>query len=153
MIEKHYAIIVDGVVDNIGVAYGDWPFQEQQAILIEVGAAAIGDRFVNGGFIRNEIPPTPEEIIKIFTDAIQLRLDEFARTRSYDSILSACTYATSTISKFRAEGLYCVQARDATWGALYQILSDVDAGIRPAPSGYQEIEPELPDLSWPESIT
>ena len=81
---------------------------------------------------------------------VQLRLDNFAKTKNYDGILSACTYATSVNPKFKAEGQYCVEARDNTWGTLYQILGEVQAGTRPVPSGYQDIEPELPTLSWPE---
>ena len=80
---------------------------------------------------------------------VQLRLDNFAKTKNYDGILSACTYATSVNPKFKAEGQYCVEARDNTWGTLYQILEEVQAGIRPAPSAYQDIEPELPILAWP----
>lgn len=79
---------------------------------------------------------------------VQLRLDTFAKTKNYDGILSACTYATSVNPKFKAEGQYCVEARDNTWAILYQILEDVQAGIRPAPSDYQDIEPELPILAW-----
>ena len=82
-------------------------------------------------------------------DATQQRLDDFARTRNYDGILSLCTYATSAVPKFRAEGQYGVEARDATWAALYQIMAEVEAGTRPAPSGYADIEPELPVLEWP----
>ena len=81
--------------------------------------------------------------------ATQKRLDDFARTRNYDGILSACTYATSAVPKFAAEGQYAVQARDATWATLYTILAEVEAGTRPVPSGYADIEPDLPALAWP----
>ena len=93
--------------------------------------------------------PTAEQIIQQFTDAIQARLDGFARTRNYDGILSACTYATSTVPKFQAEGQYCVNARDNTWSAAYQILADVQTGNRPMPSQPSDIFPELPELVWP----
>lgn len=79
---------------------------------------------------------------------VQLRLDTFARTRNYDGILSACTYATSTVPKFQQEGQYCVNSRDSTWAALYQILAEVQEGTRPAPSAYQDIEGDLPVLTW-----
>ncbi len=52
--------------------------------------------------------------------------------------------------KFRVEGQYGVEARDATWAKLYQILAEVEAGTRPIPSDYADIEPELPVLAWPE---
>ena len=78
----------------------------------------------------------------------QQRLDNFAKTRNYDSILSACTYATSAVPKFRTEGQYCVEARDATWAKLYSILEEVNQGIRPMPTGFSDIELELPVLIW-----
>ena len=81
---------------------------------------------------------------------VQKYLDEFARTKTYDSILSACTYATSTFPKFAAEGQYCVQMRDACWGVVAQIESDVLAGVRPIPSGFEDVKAELPALAWPE---
>lgn len=86
---------------------------------------------------------------KSIVDAVQARLDDFARTRNYDGILSAATYATSTVPKFQAEGQYAVETRDATWAKLYEILAEVEAGTRPAPSGFEDIEPELPALAWP----
>ncbi len=79
----------------------------------------------------------------------QKRLDEFARTRLYDGILSACTYATSSVPKFYNEGQYCVDARDSTWAALYTILAEVEAGTRTMPSGFADIESTLPQLIWP----
>jgi hypothetical protein len=79
----------------------------------------------------------------------QARLDDFAKTRNYDSILSATTYATSTIAKFQQEGQYAVSVRDQTWQKLYQILQEVETGARPIPSSFQDIEPLLPPLAWP----
>lgn len=79
----------------------------------------------------------------------QKRLDTFAQTRNYDGILSACTYASSSVPKFQAEGQYCVGARDATWAKLYEMLAEVQAGTRPVPTGYDDIKSELPTLEWP----
>jgi len=81
--------------------------------------------------------------------ATQQRLDDFAKTRNYDSILSACTYATDANPKFSAEGQYCVGARGATWTKLAEMLAEVQANTRPMPSGYADIESELPPLVWP----
>lgn len=94
--------------------------------------------------------PTPEEVAAGFIGAIQLRLDTFARGRHYDSILSACTYATSTVPKFQAEGQACVNLRDATWAAAYAILEQVHAGQRPVPDDLADIEGDLPALEWPQ---
>lgn len=119
-----------------------WLDQDAEKVQPPVGAG--------GGFTPPEPqPPTPEQIIKAFTDAIQARLDSFARTRNYDGILSAATYATSTVPKFAAEGQYAVQVRDATWAAGYQILADVQAGNRPMPESPEAIFDELPVLQWP----
>lgn len=92
--------------------------------------------------------PTVAQTLAVFTAAIQQRLDDFAKTRGYDGVLSACTYATSTVAKFQAEGQYCVDARDATWSTCYAILGAVQAGTRPMPT-LAEIEAELPVLEWP----
>lgn len=85
-----------------------------------------------------------------FTAAIQKRLDDFAKTRNYDSALSAATYATSTNLKFAVEGQYMVEVRDDTWAAGYAILDDVLAGNRAVPNSIEDFENELPPLAWPE---
>ena len=92
--------------------------------------------------------PTPEEQLAAFTYAIQSHLDNFARTRNYDGILSAATYATSTVPKFRAEGQYAVEARDAAWAKGYEIMGAVMAGQRAMPT-LEEVIDELPALAWP----
>lgn len=93
---------------------------------------------------------TPDQVAAAFTSAIQQRLDGFAHTRNYDNILSACTYATSAIPKFRDEGQACVNLRDATWAAAYAILAKVQAGQHPMPTSLADIEADLPALEWPQ---
>jgi hypothetical protein len=115
----------------------------------------------NGSWVYEDIPkpepdiepeePTPEQIQDQIVRDTQRRLDAFARTRNYDGILSACTYATSSNAKFAAEGQYCVESRDATWAKLYEIYDEVKAETRPMPSGYDAIKGELPVLEWPDA--
>ena len=93
-------------------------------------------------------PPTQEQIIAQYASAVQQRLDDFAKTRGYDGILSAATYATSLIAKFAAEGQCAVVARDATWAKCGQILAEVQANTRPLPT-LIELVAELPLLEWP----
>lgn len=93
-------------------------------------------------------PPTAEQIVAQYTAAVQKHLDDFARTLGYDGIMSACTYATSTVPKFKAEGQYAVEARDATWTKCYEVLAAVEAGSRPMPT-LEELLTELPVLTWP----
>lgn len=98
--------------------------------------------------LRAPPPPMVSEIIATYTAAVQKRLDDFARTRNYDDILSAATYATSAVPKFKAEGQYAVEARDATWVKCYEVLAAVEVGSRPMPTT-DELLAELPVLTWP----
>lgn len=104
---------------------------------------------VNGRpVLADPLPPTPEQVIASMTAAVQRHLDGKARERNYDGILSLCTYAASPNSKFVAEGQAGVEWRDAVWVKCYEILADVQAGTRPAPTAEQLIA-ELPGFTWP----
>ena len=89
-----------------------------------------------------------QRIIRDLTTAVQAHLDATARTRNYDGILSACTYATSTNSQFAAEGQACVQWRDACWFTCYGVMNAVQLGGRETPTAEQLIA-ELPPMVWP----
>lgn len=95
-----------------------------------------------------EISQYQEQLYQSIVESTQVRLDKFARTKGYDGIMSACTYATSTDSTFAAEGQRAVDLRDQTWRTLYNLLGEVQAGTRPIPSGFGDIESLLPTLSW-----
>lgn len=91
------------------------------------------------------------ELQNAILDATQAMLDDFARTRLYDGIMSACTYVSSTNPVFAGEGQYCVELRDRTWAKLYEMLAEVQAGTRPIPSSFEDMASELPVSSakWP----
>jgi hypothetical protein len=109
---------------------------------VQVGWVKDGDTFIP--------PPQPtiEEITERYTEAVQDRLDAFARTQGYDGILSACTYVTSSVLKFRLEAEYCVVARDTTWTKCYEVMGAVLAGEQDTPT-LEELLEALPKLEWP----
>ena len=83
------------------------------------------------------------------TTEVKRRLDDFAATRFYDSIISATTYISSTIPYMKQEGEYCVKVRGETWEILRTILVEVNAGTRTPPTGYSDVEGLMPVLEWP----
>lgn len=86
-------------------------------------------------------------IQKSMVDAVQNHLDDVAKTKNYDGILSLCSYANSTKSKFKAEGTAGVKWRDDCWEYCYQVLEDVKAGNRTVPTP-EELVLELPTINW-----
>ena len=111
---------------------------------VEVGWIKDGDNWLPPP------PPTLGEIQAQYVVKVQKRLDLFAQTRGYDGILSACTYAASTVPQFRLEGQYAVEARDATWAKCYEIMALVMSGQTPLPS-LDDLYAMLPGLEWPEN--
>ena len=65
--------------------------------------------------------------------AVQNMLDNAAKAKGYDSILSACSYAAYP-NPFQAEGQEFVAWRGAVWAKCYEILGEVEAGTRTAPT-------------------
>ncbi|HVJ31676.1 MAG TPA: hypothetical protein VND94_01060 [Terriglobia bacterium] len=89
-------------------------------------------------------PPTEADYVA----AVQAMLDTKARERNYDNIMSACTYAASTIAKFKAEGDACLAWRDAVWAQCYTDLAAVQAGTMAQPT-VGDFVASLPHLTWP----
>lgn len=92
-------------------------------------------------------PATAGQVQSRGTAIIQNFLDATARTRGYDGILSACTYAVDTNPTFHAEGLACVAWRSSVWAACYQIMGEVQAGTRPIPTEV-ELLAAMPAIVW-----
>lgn len=94
------------------------------------------------------VPRPADQIVANLTAVVQKHLDDTARTRNYDGILSLCSYAASANPQFGPEGLAGVAWRDAVWAACYSILADVQAGQRTVPTADQLLA-ELPTMVWP----
>lgn len=104
---------------------------------------------LDDGMIATNRAVAQAAFIEAVTNSAQGRLDDFAKTRNYDGILSACTYAASTVTKFQTEGQYCVNARDSTWATLYTVMGEVQAGTRAMPDNVAAVMALLPALVWP----
>lgn len=110
-----------------------------------------------GGHWTDPTAPTQLELEAVAIEAarveltagVQDYLDTLARSIGYDSILSLCTYATSTNVKFAAEGQAGVVLRDGCWEVGHQIVADVLGGERAIPT-LQQVLDELPTPEWPE---
>lgn len=88
-----------------------------------------------------------ESKLIILTDAVQAHLDDAAQSRGYDNIVSACSYAGSA-NVFQAEGISFLNWRAAVWQHCYQVLAEVQAGVRATPSA-DDLIAELPALVLP----
>ena len=140
------AVIEDGVVTN---------FIEVSALdvlsgLVEAEDLAVGNPWEGEVSVQAPLPPVPvvPPTVPEYIAAIQIRLDDKARERNYDSILSACTYVTSTVPKFQAEGQACVEWRDAVWAQSYALMAQVQGGEIAQPT-IPELLAMLPTMEWP----
>lgn len=81
--------------------------------------------------------------------AIQRKMDEVAKERGYDSLLSACSYASAPDGDvFKDEGMAFVAWRSATWQLAIQTQARVTAGEIPMPTVEQAIA-DMPALVLP----
>lgn len=127
-----FNIIVQDNADGKGPFIAKWDLPMSQPTPEQLAAATI-----------------PLSIIEVVVvELVQKKLDDFAATRRYNGIMSACTYVNSKVPQFQIEGQYCVDARDTHWAKCYSILADVLNGIRPVPT-IEQVLAELPVLAWP----
>lgn len=87
-----------------------------------------------------------KELESIILIEVQKILDDGAKEKGYDSIISACSYMGST--NFGAEAQSFLDWRDAVWTYVYQAESDIKNGDRSEPT-IEEFLNELPTRILP----
>lgn len=133
--------------DKSIVSVANWPAPGMVQVNFEVVRGYDGRLYLAG-----EEPLKPAEMVLAemqvaFTNAVQERLDAFARTRGYDNIMSACSYFGSANPRFKAEADRAITLRDTTWAKCYEILAEVQSGKREVPT-LEALFAELPVLTW-----
>ena len=107
-------------------------------------------KIIDGKFTFVETPaPTLEQIQKELTAAVQLYMDSKVQEKGYDSILTACTYATSADLIFAKEAQTCIEWRDAVWRCCYKLFENMLSGSCSIMT-QEEFIAELPPLVWGE---
>lgn len=135
------AVIESGVVANIIVVDS----LDVLPGLVDAQGAAIGDLWDGTTFTKPE-PPTPT--VADFESALDAHLDAKAQERRYDNRIT-CALRAGFTGPFQAEGIAFAQWMDACNAYAYQLLADVQAGVRQPPANVEAFVEELPDLVWP----
>lgn len=98
--------------------------------------------------IETNIKFKKEQVISELTITIQYKLDNFAREKGYDNILSASTYVNSTNERFKEEAKRAIEIRDSTWEKFYSILDEAEREDTILTLSIASVESKLPELSW-----
>lgn len=90
---------------------------------------------------------TFDQRVAVNIAAIQAELDRQAQLKSYDNILSACSYAAQPEgAPFQAEGATYLQWRSDVWAQAYAVLAEVQSGNLPLPSPEESVA-QMPPLN------
>ena len=103
----------------------------------------------DGHFFEPDWRKMTEDRQELYIQLTQQMMDEKVKERQYDGILSACSYATSSIPKFAKEAGVCVVWRDAVWSKCHELLSAIKSGEMEVLSEDNWLS-MLPTLNWPD---
>jgi len=129
-------------------------FAHNPETLIPFGSEEEAIAYANTHALYFSPPMTAEELQgykeQEVSEAVQKMLDNSSVTRGYDSIISECSYASST-GTFGAEAQITVNWRDAVWTYIFQVQVDIKSGDRTEPT-LSELLDELPARQDAETI-
>lgn len=100
----------------------------------------------------NFIEPEPiikssDEIKQEFNAALQIHLDNVAKTKLYESSLHCASYAASTNQFWSAESQAFISWRDAVWSYAFTELELIESGDKELPT-IQEFIAAAPQINW-----
>lgn len=88
-----------------------------------------------------------EFIKRQLADRVQAYMNSVVHERGYDNLTTACTYIDTGHPQFDSEGRAARLWRSAVWKKCYEVLDEVNAGLRPIPTA-EELIAELPEIEW-----
>lgn len=71
-------------------------------------------------------------------------LDDFAKTKHYDSILSVISYLDSTVEEYRNDAMRCRDLRDSIWAITVDTITKIDFRME----HIEDFKILLPKLTW-----
>lgn len=86
--------------------------------------------------------PTRADLLTLGSRAVQAILDAKVQERDYDSIESACSYASSTVGVWQGEAVALAAWRDQVWQWFYATTQ----GTLPSRA---ELVKNFPPFTWP----
>lgn len=86
-----------------------------------------------------------------YAAAVQAHIDGAAKAREFNDGVTAATYLTSTVARWKADAEAFVTWRDQVWAYSYGELAKVMSGQRQQPSIADFIN-ELPAIEWPADL-
>lgn len=88
--------------------------------------------------------PTFDEILAAVTPAVQMWMDNTARQKGYDGVVSCATYVTSGVPAFKADADAIIAWRDAVWVAAYAWRDGLNGQLPPVMPTIEEVIAQLP---------
>lgn len=89
---------------------------------------------------------TPEEVIAQLEEGVDAYINQRAAEKGYDSRITVCM-RTGYVSPWQQECINFALWMDAIYVYCYQVIADVQGGLRTIPS-IEELISEFPILSW-----
>lgn len=141
-----YALVQQGIVrqvaENTFVVHPDYQWVECD------NTVSVDDLWNGTVFTKpNQPVKTIDEVMREYTDALQLFLDKKARERQYDNAISLATYTSSTNAQWKAEADAFVAWRDAVYVYALSVLDSVQQGGQ-QPT-IDDFIAGLPAIAWP----
>ncbi|WP_157726242.1 hypothetical protein [Xanthomonas citri] len=106
----------------------------------------------SGGKWERAPAPTIEQRNNAIRDAAWQWMSTVPKARGYDSIESCCSYAQSSVARYKAEALAMIAWRDAVNQRLEALALAPPAGV----TTWEQVKPLLPQpeaFAWPAAVS
>lgn len=130
------------------VTYTQRPYTLEEVLVAINEQAPVVDGVFSPPSIASVDPVAIGLVSSLTRDEISRRLDNFAKTRWYDSIATLVTYVNDPDPQQKYEGERGVALRSQCWVSIRAYETGVVTGTIPVPRTVNEIYAQIPELTW-----